>query len=582
MANCSYSPNGQIARDAQFISAVRSKRFVGCDARFNNVESNLLTVNDTLRADELVDQFNVKFYGAVGDGVTDDTAAVMSAFSTILALPDGGCLFFPSGTYLIDVNSADFAPQLLNNIRLHGCGNSSILRYTQVDDGNSIYLWATGSNVLIENLYIDWVYTGLITNFHQVFRCGDGQYVTLQNCTFNFNTPVISGSVNRNISIWNITGDSSDYIIKNNTFLQSHWGVLKSNTSTAVNRRWYFENNTFYQPTLVTLTFNTIAGEWTDTQIIGNRFIDMQSYYLTTGSNFLHVGGVAGSTTTRNFVFTNNVVDGHGSGFHFEDASQNITVSNNVFRVSDIGIDFLDNGVDTNERFTVCDNVIEKAYPALEPNPAGIVIVSNGGVEAAADFVISGNVVVGDFGTGIKASGNMDKIIVCNNNIKGSTGSGLLAVSCTENIFDNLISSTPLGVFTNNGGMIGKNFFTAVPLRYQLLFNGIAENGFKLQDTVTLAAGVNDLIITTATTKQRISGRITLQFAGYRIVTHAIDFDGTLLTSTLEVQSGSGAIVFVAYAIVGNNLVAQVNNTGAVVDPFVYNVSFEGYYHFNA
>lgn len=43
---------------------------------------------------------NVKFYGAKGDGVTDDTAAVVAAFNAIGAT--GGCLYFPPGTYRID------------------------------------------------------------------------------------------------------------------------------------------------------------------------------------------------------------------------------------------------------------------------------------------------------------------------------------------------------------------------------------------------------------------------------------------------------------------------------------------------
>jgi len=43
--------------------------------------------------------FNVKDYGAVGDGVTDDTAAI-SAAVTALNLNGGGVLYFPVGTYL--------------------------------------------------------------------------------------------------------------------------------------------------------------------------------------------------------------------------------------------------------------------------------------------------------------------------------------------------------------------------------------------------------------------------------------------------------------------------------------------------
>lgn len=39
---------------------------------------------------------NVKWFGAFGDGLTDDTAAIQAAMD---AMPDGGIVFFPDGTY---------------------------------------------------------------------------------------------------------------------------------------------------------------------------------------------------------------------------------------------------------------------------------------------------------------------------------------------------------------------------------------------------------------------------------------------------------------------------------------------------
>src|SRR5205823_7338982 len=52
--------------------------------------------------------FNVKSYGAVGDGVADDTAAVQAAIdaanSTAGALAGGGIVFFPLGSYLISAS----------------------------------------------------------------------------------------------------------------------------------------------------------------------------------------------------------------------------------------------------------------------------------------------------------------------------------------------------------------------------------------------------------------------------------------------------------------------------------------------
>lgn len=45
---------------------------------------------------------NVKSYGAVGDGVTDDTAAIDAAIAALPSSSPGGVLYFPPGDYLTD------------------------------------------------------------------------------------------------------------------------------------------------------------------------------------------------------------------------------------------------------------------------------------------------------------------------------------------------------------------------------------------------------------------------------------------------------------------------------------------------
>lgn len=49
-------------------------------------------------AQSILGWINVKSYGAVGNGTTDDTVAVQAAVN---AAPVGGAVYFPTGTYIV-------------------------------------------------------------------------------------------------------------------------------------------------------------------------------------------------------------------------------------------------------------------------------------------------------------------------------------------------------------------------------------------------------------------------------------------------------------------------------------------------
>ena len=57
--------------------------------------------------------FDVTQYGAVGDGKTDDTAAVTKASAALMESPNGGTLYFPAGTFLMMEQPAGFSYILL-------------------------------------------------------------------------------------------------------------------------------------------------------------------------------------------------------------------------------------------------------------------------------------------------------------------------------------------------------------------------------------------------------------------------------------------------------------------------------------
>jgi hypothetical protein len=66
--------------------------------------------------------FNIRDYGATGDGTTDDTRAVLKAISN--CTDNGGVLYIPSGTYVI---RSSLIFKMNNQFTISGDGMSSVL-----------------------------------------------------------------------------------------------------------------------------------------------------------------------------------------------------------------------------------------------------------------------------------------------------------------------------------------------------------------------------------------------------------------------------------------------------------------------
>src|SRR5215216_1459760 len=95
--------------------------------------------------------FDVKAFGAIGDGIINDTSAIQAALA---AAGEGGTFFFPKGTYLI---TAALNPP--NKSRLLGAGGSrgvqtgepppSVIKRTS---GNAAIISTGSRQVIIERL----------------------------------------------------------------------------------------------------------------------------------------------------------------------------------------------------------------------------------------------------------------------------------------------------------------------------------------------------------------------------------------------------------------------------------------------
>ena len=115
---------------------------------------------------------NVKALGAIGDGVADDTAALVEAFS----LSNAG-VYLPPGTYLVN--------QLIcTGDTLEIVGSAAAISYQQDIDGNSITLINSSvSGVTFDGNEVN-IGDGATSNYTCAPLLMLGSYARVENCTF--------------------------------------------------------------------------------------------------------------------------------------------------------------------------------------------------------------------------------------------------------------------------------------------------------------------------------------------------------------------------------------------------------------
>lgn len=99
---------------------------------------------------------SVRSFGAVGNGVADDSAAIRTALQ---AVPDeGGTLYFPAGTYLVSQDPVRaWVFPLKSNLRVlgEGAATTKILLKTGADKWTRVFSGTEVENVVISDLEID-------------------------------------------------------------------------------------------------------------------------------------------------------------------------------------------------------------------------------------------------------------------------------------------------------------------------------------------------------------------------------------------------------------------------------------------
>ena len=299
MSNCSYAPNGQIPRDAQFISAVRSKHFIGCTGKFNEFEAH------EARIDDVIDANNVKFYGAVGDGVTDDTQAFVDGLASTSEL------YVPSGSYII--SGPITVP---SSKRLYGNGYTSRLFSDQ-----DVIVELSGIRAQIDNLTL--AYTGSNFTTSVGVDIPGSDRTTVDSVT-------ILGSVNvaYGIRLRGLGGPDSPSFnsISNNQIHSEVSSILMDGTLAAVTSTVVI-NNILTTQSATTTMVDVING-------FSNIFVGNRLLSPATTTN----GYVFDAVSNQNSVYseyysniTNRIVEGTAGNNLFTGRSTSVSTVNQVF-----------------------------------------------------------------------------------------------------------------------------------------------------------------------------------------------------------------------------------------------------------
>jgi hypothetical protein len=173
---------------------------------------------------------SVKDYGAKGDGVADDTAAIQAAENARAALPTGGILYFPPGAYKVTPGPVTRIAIIVSgtNFEVRGAGEDKSNVNMADNVGDYLAMFATLSNPTVTSgmSFRDITLNGnsannVITDIAPLFankpryaiRHFSGQRVRVKDCRFtswdNINTVAVNSSNAADVTIQNCLFDDT-------------------------------------------------------------------------------------------------------------------------------------------------------------------------------------------------------------------------------------------------------------------------------------------------------------------------------------------------------------------------------------
>jgi hypothetical protein len=475
-------------------------------------EGSLGAVNTSVQA-KLRESVSVKDFGAVGDGVTDDTAAIQAALNAA----NNKTLLFNEGTYLVSKGVSDYVLEVPNSISIVGTeAQVTIKLSTATGTAYMLGRSTASSHFSMEGIILDGnstVLTGINCNgVHlpeaSIVKSKNNVYLNLKDqgsalggkgIYANNSTLYISEINVENDTFSNITRNAvqtyngTQITIKDcygTGFLTSFTDINGQILGVNVRTKCTIKNNVVNCDAAFLLSDSVFSLLGDDVECTGNK--------VTGGGVQIVVHDMTGTTVSlRNYVISGNmlwdskataITINQNSATYGNNSNQQIVVSNNnIYSPALTGISvvgaYAGSGATLGSTVISGNTVVDGLTNNLVPETAaGISLLGT------VNTVVDSNVIISPRWAGIMAYYDGSNISISNNIItdhqgRTSTGGGTSTPQAGAPIFINGGAATVAIENVNVTGNIISNYATAVsPQAEYVRTGGIVVSEAKTKD----------------------------------------------------------------------------------------------------
>lgn len=525
-----------------------------------------LTIQDKLRK-----VVSVTDFGAVGDGGTDDTAALQNA------LTDGQRII-DEGTYIGETASSALITTTGSSL-FNGNGASSVLNIEEQNaTGVSTAIVTGADNFVLRDTNVNFSKAAVGVSAANLIDTRNNN-IQLDNVIANGQTTLVSGAADRTVRMVraNETNSTENVTVFNSQGNNLSYGFIKDNPTATTQKSVKYLFNRFKNAWRTVLAFNSPNGAIQDVAAIGNTF----------DTNAGAVNGDPGAATLNNAIGLVGVIGGRVIGNHVtgkfgavahveENSDCNVVLGNTAYMANPLAADGAIEILSNNNSGTTVTplhlNISHNVLRSTDEVGHGIYFQTGASADSAQWSAVLGNIVQG-FDTAFRfITGNLRSTLVAHNVFRGTTNGAQL--NRASLLFkDNVIENCTAPIVAVRGGLVGGVFY----VNESSATGGLTAFGSSTTGPLSLTEWTweTSLFNTVNGTQYldigpmptRIYGFFTISInqaaTVHRLAVIETSYDGVTVTNTSKLSFGSGTITIAGPSNHGGKFAIQFSDAAA-------------------